>query len=358
MQSDLVSIMMPVYNAERFVGQAIESVLGQSYPNWELILVNDGSNDDTQNIIERFSDNRIKVFSQLNGGEAVARNTALDAVSGEFLAFLDADDYYSPDHLLHTITILKENPTVGAVYSDGYYCDQEGNKLQTISSRRRGPFECDLFEEMIKSPDVIGGIGCTVLRSNRVFASRLTFDNEIIIGPDWDFLIRFSESATFLPVNNLSYYYRVHDTNISKSTKTDVRSKSLARCRIKAIQLDRFNKCSYQTRYFVFYELLVDLLNGMPEIQTDIIEWPQVKILPKELQAKLLRLMTTKAIITNGSDYYISRWIHLSRSLDSLNIKSLLLSFLYFLNPWLLKNILKLKYKMNKPPTSISPFNT
>ncbi len=99
MEPGLVSVMMPAYNAERYIRPAMESLLAQTYSRWELIVVNDGSKDATAAIARSFDDPRIRVIDQPNGGEASARNTALRTMRGEFVAFLDADDAYLPEHL-------------------------------------------------------------------------------------------------------------------------------------------------------------------------------------------------------------------------------------------------------------------
>jgi glycosyltransferase involved in cell wall biosynthesis len=138
--------MMPAFNAETYVGQAIESILAQTNPNWELVIVDDGSVDRTRDIASHYKDTRIQVIHQENGGESIARNTAIKHVRGEFLAFLDADDLYLPNHLRVAAEYLTSQPQVNGVYTDGYYIDQTGKQLQTLSSRRRGPFEGDLFE--------------------------------------------------------------------------------------------------------------------------------------------------------------------------------------------------------------------
>ena len=89
-----VSVVMPTYNNENDVGQAIESVIEQTYSNWELIIVNDGSSDNTYNICQKYAqkDKRIKVYTQCNKGPSVARNNALKKASGDLLMFVDADD--------------------------------------------------------------------------------------------------------------------------------------------------------------------------------------------------------------------------------------------------------------------------
>ena len=87
---------MPAYNASQYISEAIESVLRQSYNNWELLIVNDGSNDDTLEKTKQFDDNRIKVFSQENKGVSAARNVALEKMQGDYFCFLDADDTLPP----------------------------------------------------------------------------------------------------------------------------------------------------------------------------------------------------------------------------------------------------------------------
>ncbi|MGN0995842.1 MAG: glycosyltransferase family 2 protein [Candidatus Ventricola sp.] len=96
----MISIIMPVYNGERFVAEAIDSILAQSVRDWELIVVNDGSTDGTQVVLERYAvDPRIRLIRQENGGVSSARNAGIVAARGEYLAFLDADDTWYPDCL-------------------------------------------------------------------------------------------------------------------------------------------------------------------------------------------------------------------------------------------------------------------
>jgi len=108
----LISIIMPVYNAEKFIASAIESCLNQSFDNFELIIVNDGSTDQTLNEINKFSDKRIKLFSIKNSGQCVATNYGLQVSKGNYVQYLDADDFLSDDKLFNQVNLLNEKEDI------------------------------------------------------------------------------------------------------------------------------------------------------------------------------------------------------------------------------------------------------
>ena len=110
MNNNLVSIITPLYNGERFVGQTIESVLAQTYTDWEMIIINDGSTDNSLSVAESYAakDPRIHVFSQPNGGCAAARNHGLREATGRYYAFLDSDDYWDPTFLEEQLAFMAE----------------------------------------------------------------------------------------------------------------------------------------------------------------------------------------------------------------------------------------------------------
>ena len=111
----LVSIITPAYNAEKYIKETIESVLGQTYKNWELIVVNDGSTDDTEEIIRSFDDPRVVLLSQKNSGVSSARNLGIQSSKGEYITFLDADDVLPPESLSVRVQYLESHPDVDLV---------------------------------------------------------------------------------------------------------------------------------------------------------------------------------------------------------------------------------------------------
>ncbi len=351
-QSELVSIMMPAYNAERHIAEAIESVLAQTYLDWELLVVDDGSTDKTAVIVEKFTDSRIKYIYKENGGEASARNVALDKSQGAFIAYLDSDDAWLPHHLETTMSYLQRSPDVDAVYTDGWHIDQDGNQLKSLSSRRRGPFTGRIFEEVVRASDVFGPPICAVLRRNIIEQHHLRYDTNIVIGPDWDFFTRYADFAQFGYVDDHTCLYRIHQTNISVQVDWQRRAGYLAICRKKAIKMKSFESCSLEIRTAVFYDLLINLLPGLPEQQNDVIHWSEFTALPASEQSRLLRLMASKAIVVGEDRTLIGEWFHDSMSLNPSDLRTRLLSTLYKISPALSQ---KLLYAKQSDPANTDP---
>ena len=110
----MFSVIMPVYNGEKFIDDAIHSVCAQTYDNWELIIVNDGSKDNTADVLKKYETNsQIKIIHKENGGVSVARNTAISASKGEYIVFLDADDVWHKNHLEVMNELITEYPDAG-----------------------------------------------------------------------------------------------------------------------------------------------------------------------------------------------------------------------------------------------------
>lgn len=339
----LVSIMMPAFNAEKYICEAIESVLRQTYSNWELIVVDDGSLDTTAELVSRFNDPRIQIIRKSNGGESTARNAALEVMQGEIVAFLDADDLFRPSHLEVAVEYLKAHPEHDGVYTDGFYCTQEGKIIKPLSSERRGPFEGWIFPELVRASDVFGPPICVVLRRRLIHERNILFDPEIVIGPDWDFMTRIAETAYFGYIDQRTCLYRVHKTNITLRTRSEERALSLAKCREKAVRLAKFNACLLETRSYVFYDLLVNLLSGFPFKQNEISLLPEFEMLPNKEQARLLRLMASRALIRGGNHFHVSSWLERSRMVYPRDKLGAALSVSYKISPFLCRTLLNTK---------------
>lgn len=143
MNNPLVSIIMPAYNAERFIKESIESVINQKYKNWELLIINDFSNDSTQNIIENYcmKDKRIKLLEQKeNKGVVEARNRGIKESKGKYIAFLDSDDLWEKNKLEIQIKYMREKKRF-MTYTGYSYISEEGNFMKEITIPRSLSYE-------------------------------------------------------------------------------------------------------------------------------------------------------------------------------------------------------------------------
>lgn len=128
-----VSVIIPVYGVEEYIAAAVQSVLDQTYKNFELLIIDDESPDTSVEICQQFKDPRIKILHQKNRGLAGARNTGIRHAQGEYLGFLDGDDLWLPEKLEKHINHLESSPSVGVSFSRSAFIDETGNSLGTYT---------------------------------------------------------------------------------------------------------------------------------------------------------------------------------------------------------------------------------
>ena len=288
-----VSVLMPVYNGERFVAQAIESVLAQTLKDWELIVVNDGSTDRTAEILAIYSDARIVVVHQPNQGEAVARNVGLDHAQGEYVAFLDSDDAYLPHALAEHIRFLEAHPEFGVSLADGFFCNSDGHHLMTLSEHRPAVHSGDILEALVLDASVVGAIDCTMTRAAAIRRIGAYFDSDLVIGPDWDFWIQLARHVHFGYLQEPTCLYRVHETNITRRAGRQRRTRDLVRGRLKVMTSAWFHELSVETRKRFFYLLLVGLLSEDVETQQEILCSEAFLALPDMARGESYRMVAS-----------------------------------------------------------------
>ncbi len=126
MENKLISIIVPIYNVEKYVSRCVESLISQTYSNIQIIIVNDGTKDHSREIVEQYQkkDNRIELYDKENGGLSDARNYALNQVKGEYLCFVDSDDYVSPDYIKNLFLLFNMDIDITCVGFDYIYDDK------------------------------------------------------------------------------------------------------------------------------------------------------------------------------------------------------------------------------------------
>lgn len=188
MASPLVSVIIPTYNRANIVPRAIESVLRQTYDNLELIIVNDASNDSTEEVVRNYGDEQLTYLAhETNRHVSAARNTGIDHASGEYVAFLDDDDEWLPEKLKRQINLLEgANNDVGMVY-----CWMEYRNGETVVRRYRPKLRGDIFKQTIGGQPI--GACSTLVVRNDVVDEIGGFDESLPRGNDGDFIRRVAQ---------------------------------------------------------------------------------------------------------------------------------------------------------------------
>ncbi|MCL4553149.1 MAG: glycosyltransferase [Candidatus Marsarchaeota archaeon] len=207
-----VSVIVPAYNCQGFIAETVESIFGQTYSDYEIIVVNDGSSDRTEDILKGYGD-RIRYVYQDNGGVSAARNRGLAMAKGELIAFLDHDDLWLPEKLERQVHALESRPEVSLVYSDCYIVDEGGSITGKYSDHVK-PFRGTVFRELFI---------CNFIPFLTVLARKTALDSvgDFKVGwgiaEDYDILLRMARAY---PVEYLSLSlakYRKHSGNFSRN---------------------------------------------------------------------------------------------------------------------------------------------
>ena len=214
MKDPLVSIIVPAYGSENYIGETIESVLNQDYTNFELIIINDGSPDDLESVVKEYqvNDDRISYKKQENQGMCATRNNAVKLAKGEFYAFLDNDDLWHTDNLSRKVWYLQEHPKVGLVHSDTSIIDGESLPSGKELSGKSGMILDDLLSwngTCIPAPS-------SILVRRKVHEDVGGFDPNLSIAGDKDYFIRVARKYEIGRIPEVTWNYRVHGSNFHK----------------------------------------------------------------------------------------------------------------------------------------------
>jgi len=216
MKLPLISCIVPVFNGERYLGEALESILKQGYRPLEIIVVDDGSTDSTAAVANGYRD-RVCYLWQPNAGQAAARNFGLDASQGEFVAFLDADDLWHPEKLERQMARFE-------VRHELDYCLAHVQNFwipELIEEEKK-------FRDHRISQPIPGYSGCTLLACRTLFERVGPFNTAIHHADDTDWFLRASESGAVMEMlPDVLLYRRLHQTNISRVRAANSRDQYL-----------------------------------------------------------------------------------------------------------------------------------
>jgi len=205
-----ISVIIPVYNGEKTIKQTVESVLNQTFKDFELLIINDGSQDATLEIIQAINDERIQVFSYQNSGVSASRNRALTKAKGEFISFIDADDLWTPNKLELQFKALQDNPQAAVAYSWSDWIDESGQFLRsgghiTVNGKA---YEKLLLRDFIES-------GSNPLIRKQALDEVGCFEQSVTPAEDWDMWLRLAARYEFVTVEVPQILYRISPNSAS-----------------------------------------------------------------------------------------------------------------------------------------------
>lgn len=249
----MISIIVPVYNAEQYLHRCIDSILAQSYTDFELLLIDDGSKDASGDICDEYAskDTRVRFFHKGNGGVSSARNLGLDNAQGEYITFCDADDYVSEDWLAAYSEAIANNVDLAI---QGYYAIDGNNTVEkqlqphsgnTIEAKRK------LIESQF-AQDTYYYLWVKLFRRDLLEAHHIRFDKQSVLGEDTQFISKYLEYAvSFMCIDSMGYYYilpsqkKIYGPNVNYTSWPILSS-------MNAIFNDNIPKIIYQKYYGLF----------------------------------------------------------------------------------------------------------
>lgn len=296
MNSNLVSIIVPIYNVEKYLRKCVDSLLKQSYSNIEILLIDDGSTDNSGRISDGYSNyNNVRVYHKENGGLSDARNFGIEHSKGEFLAFVDSDDYVAEDYILRMIDKIQKND-VDIVACSYYDISEDGQILGKIQSTDRILNEKNFWDDIyinVKATPTYG------VAWNKLY-KRNIFENlryrKGILNEDDDIIYDVIHGRNMFMIDDLLYYYRQRQGSIMDQMK---KTFNIERIELIYRRLDKFQE-NEQLEYlpYVLLEIAAVIINGLA-ISVDNVERKQCynQLDELKIQKKRVRKMGVKTPI-------------------------------------------------------------
>jgi glycosyltransferase involved in cell wall biosynthesis len=318
----------------------MDSLLAQTYPHWELIIIDDGSTDGTARAVTSVEDPRVHYTYQENRGQAAALNRGLELAQGTYVTTLDCDDWLPEDSLSVRVDSLQQHPELGAVYSDGFYCDGRGEPLARFAEHRPGNPTGDIYDDLILTNLTSQG-AAVVIRRCVLEQHDLRYDESIVWCQDWDFYIRLASKTRFGYVDVPTVYYRLQSGSMSVTLPEGRRLESLIKLKWKVLGSSRFQAVAPAKKGVFFRDFLINTLQGRLEEQCRLLDSSFFHRLPHDEQGHLLRLAANHLLLRGGDLDLVRHWLGLAAARAPADPKARLVRFLVWLHPALARMALR-----------------
>lgn len=235
-----ISIIIPVYNAEKNLERCLNSIKEQSYTKYEIIIINDGSKDKSISICEHFKElNKnisIKIITQINSGPSIARNKGIENANNNFIMFVDSDDYLEKDMLENLLNNYEQDMMIRSNY--------KVIKNNTIIEQKHenGIIKCDTFIKKILNGAFIGSVWGCLLETE--IAKKIQFESDLYFMEDTLFLIKYLSNVKYVKIVNTNYIYCFNNNSITSSRKNILNN---VMSFIKSLdKINEFTNCIYE----------------------------------------------------------------------------------------------------------------
>jgi len=247
-----VSVIIPTYNRASLLKQAIQSVLNQTYQNFEIIVIDDASTDNTKKTIQSFDSKKITyICHEKNKGGSAARNTGIKLAKGEYMAFLDSDDEWLPKKLFKQLELFaKSSQGVGVVYTGFTKIDNIKNISKSVMPKKHGR-----IYHLLLLKNYVGTTSTPLLKRECIEKVGL-FDENLPSAQDWDMWIRISKYFNFKYIPKPLVKYNIHQLTISKNYKSVIKGTKII---IKKHILPRLNISNSQNKLYIFLALIISI---------------------------------------------------------------------------------------------------
>lgn len=249
MISPMVSIVVPLYNKEKYILQCLLSIANQDFKNWECIIVDDGSTDESIILVEKFilqTPGNWKVISKLNGGPSSARNYGIRNSIGQFVAFIDSDDVWLPNKLSRQLEILLGAPSALMSLTDFAIVEESGSRIKVVRNSK----EPQLLSKWLDMRGFGGLVESTGLVRQSVFNTNIFFDENLGTGEGLDFMLRVAQLGDFIVAAEFLTIYRLSEGQLHKNQEMVQRNMKLLAKKFTdtEVELEKLNKL--QNAYF------------------------------------------------------------------------------------------------------------
>ena len=285
-----VSVIIHTYNREDYISETIESVLAQTYKDFEIIVIDDGSTDNTKKKLERFN-SKIKIIEQKNSERAVSRNNGIKAASGKYISILDSDDLWAENKLDEQVKILDSMQDVILVYGQCERINEKNQKIKSAKRQKEG-YSGNVFKELLLRNFIVSP---TPVFKREFFEKTSGFETRYIPYEDWEFWLRLSLLGKFYFINKPLAFYRIHPEQSVKSAKAEKIEEvttSLLKDSFKLTDIsDPLKRKALGTanlRFCYWYLLAGDIKSAKEKINNAINLYPRFVLDPRWIGLSLL----------------------------------------------------------------------